>query len=233
MASYNAGHRGTYSTQMLLDTLLARATGLPGFKFWRGLAPRRFLIDHLLAEVIKATEVLPADDATGLFAVITTSPLGLPEILPADWSEVDRLGDYFATYQVPAGSTTRQVIETLALELITLFYPSDSYENQLFAWLEIELGPDQDEDEEGAFAGGSAPDAPGPCSTFDIPSPRDYLNPRSEEQQDLDFLYGSGRTPPQYHGYNDCSPQHDPTHGPPEVSDIDIQAAEEHAFYFG
>ena len=220
---------------MLLDTLLARATGMPNFELWRGLAPRRFLIEELLAEVIKATEVLPANPSSGLFAVITTSPLGLPETLPKDWLEVDRLGDYFATYRAPVGTTARQVIETLALELAPLLYRPEAHEDKLFNWLKKELGPDPDED--GAFT--EAPDEPDPdplrpIRCLDIPDPSSFRNPKSEEEQDLDFLYGNGRMPPQYHGYNqECAAQLDPTYGPPEVSDQDIQAAEEQAFYFG
>jgi len=78
---------------MLLDTLLAKATGMPGL-----------LIDHLLADFIRATEILPADNANGLFAVITTSPLGLPQTLPEGWTEVESLGEYFATFRAPAGT---------------------------------------------------------------------------------------------------------------------------------
>jgi hypothetical protein len=224
---------------MLLDTLLARATGLPRFEFWRGLAPRRFLIQCLLADVIRATETLPISKTDGTFAVLSTSPLGLPETLPEGWSEISRKGDHFAIFRAPVGTTTREVTEALALELIPLFYPSDVYEQKLFDWLEKELGPDQDEDEEGAFPGGSGPDAPGPSllraiRRLDIPSPSSYRNPKTEEEQDLDFLYGSGSTPPQYHGYDrDCSGQLDPAYGPPEASDQDIQAVEEMAFYFG
>jgi len=101
---------------MLLDTLLAKATGMPGLELWRGLAPRRFLIDHLLADFIRATEILPADNANGLFAVITTSPLGLPQTLPEGWTEVESLGEYFATFRAPAGTTARAAVEALALE---------------------------------------------------------------------------------------------------------------------
>jgi len=224
---------------MLLDTLLARATGLPGFDFWRGLAPRRFLVDCLLVDVIRATETLPISKAHGTFSVVAASLLSLPETLPADWSELGRIGDHFAAYRVPVGTTTREVTEALALELILLFYPSDLYEEKLFAWLEKELGPDQDEDEEGAFPGGSGPDAPGPSllravRCLDIPSPASYRNIKSEEEQDLDFLYGNGSTPPGYHGYDrDCAGQLDPAYGPPECSDCDLQAIEENAFYFG
>jgi hypothetical protein len=224
---------------MLLDTLLARATGMPGFEFWRGLAPRRFLIDDLLADVIRATETLPVSKAHGTFAVLSTSPLGLPETLPEDWGEIARQGDHFAVFRAPVGTTSRTVTETLALELIPLFYPSEVYEQKLFEWLEKELGPDRDEDEEGTFAGGPAPDLPGPgpfhaVRCLDIPAPSSYRNPKSEEEQDLDFLYGNGRTPPEYHGYDrECGGQLDPSYGPPEASDQDIQAVEEMAFYFG
>jgi len=223
---------------MLLDTLLARATGMPGFEFWRGLAPRRFLVDHLLADVIRATETLPVSKAHGTFAVLSTSPLGLPETLPEDWSEIARQGDHFAVFRAPVGTTAHTVTETLALELIPLFYPSEVYEGKLFDWLEKEIGPDRDEDEEGAFSGGPAPDEPGPgplqaVRCLDIPSPSRYQNPKSEEEQDLDFLYGNGSTPPEYHGYDHECAAMDPTYGPPEVSDQDIQAVEEMAFYFG
>lgn len=203
---------------MHLDTLLARATALPGFELWRGLAPRRFLVEHLLADLITAMEVLPADHQNGLFAVITTSPHGLPETLPAGWSEVDRLGEYFATFRAPEGTTAREVIETLALELVPLFYPSEVFEDKLFDWLEDELGPEEDENEEIEYLTDDHPHLPG---NFD------YLSEKSEREQDLDFLYGSGSTPPQYHGYNDRSAYQDPTYGPPEVSDVDIQYAEE------
>jgi hypothetical protein len=202
---------------MLLDTLLARATGLPRFEFWRDLAPRRFLIQCLLADVIRATETLPISKAHGTFAVLSTSPLGLPETLPEGWSEIGRKGDHFAIFQAPAGTTSREVTETLALELIPLFYPSEVYEQKLFDWLEKELGP-------------SLLRA---VRCLDIPSPSSYRNPKSEEQQDLDFLYGNGRTPPEYHGYDRECGQLDPAYGPPEVSDQDIQAVEEMAFYFG
>ena len=224
---------------MLLDTLLARATGMPGFEFWRGLAPRRFLIDDLLADVIRATETLPVSKAHGTFDVLSTSPLGLPETLPENWSEVARQGDHFAVFRAPVGTTSRTITETLALELIPLFYPSEVYEQKLFDWLEKELGPDRDEDEEGAFAGGPAPDLPGPgpfhaVRYLDIPPPSSYRNPKSEEEQDLDFLYGNGSTPPEYHGYDrECAGQLDPAYGPPECSDCDLQAIEENAFYFG
>ena len=224
---------------MLLDTLLARATGMPGFEFWRDLAPRRFLIQCLLADVIRATEVLPISKVHGTFAVLSTSPLGLPETLPEGWSEIGRKGDHFAVFRTPVGTTSREATEALVLELIPLFYPSEVYEEKLFDWLEKELGPDRDEDEEGAFAGGPAPDAPGPgpfhaVRCLDIPPPSNYRNPKSEEEQDLDFLYGNGSTPPEYHGYDrDCAGQLDPAYGPPECSDCDLQAIEENAFYFG
>jgi len=223
---------------MLLDTLLARATGMPEFELWRGLAPRRFFIDDLLVEVIKATEVLPADNENGIFAVISTSPLGLPGTLPPSWAEVDRLGDYFATFRAPVGTTPREVIETLALELVPLFYPSKVYEKKLFSWLEKEIGSDQDEEEEeeGELPEGPVPDAPGPLRPvrcIDIPSPSSYRNPKSEEEQDLDFLYGSGSTPPQYHGYDHgFSGQHDPSYGPPDCYETNVQQAEEDRFYF-
>jgi len=122
---------GTYFTQMLLDTLLARATGMPGFEFWRDLAPRRFLIQCLLADVIRATEVLPVSKTHGTFAVLSTSPLGLPETLPEGWSEVARQGDHFAVFCAPVGTASRTVTEALALELIPLFYPSEVYEQKL------------------------------------------------------------------------------------------------------
>ncbi|MFK8161531.1 MAG: hypothetical protein AB8H12_03625 [Lewinella sp.] len=224
---------------MLLNTLLARATGLPRFEFWRGLSPRRFLIDSLLVDVIRAIEALPVSRANGTFAVLSTSPLGLPETLPEDWSEVARQGDHFAVFRAPVGTSTRAVTEALALELIPFFYPSEIYEEKLFDWLEKELGPDQDEDEEGAFPGGPAPDVPGAgplhaVRCLDIPPPSSYRNPKSEEEQDLDFLYGNGSTPPEYHGYDrECVGQLDPAYGPPEASDQDIQAVEEMAFYFG
>jgi hypothetical protein len=212
---------------------------MPGFEFYKELAPRRFLIDHLLADVIRATETLPISQADGTFAVLFTSPLGLPETLPEGWSEIGRKGDHFAIFRAPVGTTTQTVTEALALELIPLFYPSEVYEQKLFDWLEKELGPDQDEDEEGAFPGGPAPDVPGPSPLravrcLDIPSPSSYRNPKGEEEQDLDFLYGNGSTPPQYHGYDrECAAQLDPAYGPPEASDQDIQAVEELAFYFG
>jgi hypothetical protein len=232
VATVKGGHQGTYYTQMLLDTLLARATGLPGFDFWRGLAPRRFLVDCLLADVIRVTETLPISKAHGTFSVVSTSPLGLPETLPADWSELGRIGDYFAAYRVPVGTTTREVTEALALELIPLFYPSDIYEAKLFAWLEKELGPD-DEEEEGTFAEGPEPDAPGPFSAFDIPSPRSYGNPKSEQEQDLDYLYGNGRVPPQHHGYRqNLGAMLDHTYGPPECHDTDVQQAENDRFQY-
>ncbi|MEL7162288.1 MAG: hypothetical protein AAFN92_16140 [Bacteroidota bacterium] len=215
-----------------LASLLATATGVPGFELWRGLAPRRFLVEDLLADAIKATEVITADQATGLVAVITTSPLGLPETLPDGWREIERCGEYLATFRVPIGSTARTIAEELALELIPLFYPSEVYEDKLITWLEKELGGDA----AAMIVTNPVPD-PGPLDTFrvlDIPSPRDYQNPRSETEQDLDHLYGDGRMPPQYHGYNrDCVGQLAPTYGPPEAYDSDIQAMEEQAFYFG
>jgi hypothetical protein len=235
---------------MLLKTLLARATGMPGFELWRGLAPRQFLIDELLADVIRATETLPISKADGTFAVISTSPLGLPETLPADWSEVARSGDHFAVFCAPVGTTSREVTETLALELIPLFYPSDIYEAKLFAWLEKELGPD-DEEEEGAFVEGPEPVAPGPFSAFDIPSPDNYDNPKSEQEQDLDYLYGNGRVPPEHHRYqctdracpvsefiskahpvSEFAAMLDPTYGPPECHDTDVQQAENDRFQY-
>ena len=212
---------------------------MPGLKLWRGLAPRRFLTECLLADVINATEVLPASQSSGIFAVITTCPLGLPETLPDGWTEIERLGDYFATYQALTGITAREVSETLALELIPLFYPSEVYEQKLCDWLQKELGPHPDGDQEGATTGGpgpddSGPDPLGPDRILDIPPPSSYRNLRSEEEQDLDFLYGNGHTPPEYHGYGrECAAQLDPSYGPPEASDLDIQAMEEQAFYFG
>lgn len=216
---------------MLLDTLLARATAVPGLEFWRHLAPRRFLIEELLADVIRATEVLPVSEAHGTFAVISTSSLGLPEVLPEHWQEIGRQGDHFAVYRAPVGTTSRTVAEVLALELIPLFYPSEVYEEKLTAWLQKELG---DNGEAPAIVSNPdpAPDPLGPVRILDIPSPRDYRNTRTEEEKDLDFLYGNGRTPPAYHGY-ECAAQLDPTYGPPEVSDCEIQAAEEAIFYFG
>jgi hypothetical protein len=230
VATVKGGHRGTYYTQMLLDTLLARATSLPGFDFWRGLAPRRFLVDSLLADVIRATETLPISKADGTFSVVSTSPLGLPETLPANWSELGRIGDHFAAFRVPVGTTTREVTEALALELIPLFFPSDIYEAKLFAWLEKEIGPD----EEGAeILGDPSPDTPGPIPAFDIPCPLDYLSPRSEEQQDLDYLYGNGRIPPQHHGYRqNLSAMLDPSFGPPECHDTDVQQAENERLHY-
>ncbi|TXF89337.1 hypothetical protein FUA23_11370 [Neolewinella aurantiaca] len=228
---------------MLLDTLLAKATGMPGLELWRGLAPRRFLIDHLLADFIHATEILPADNANGLFAVITTSPLGLPQTLPEEWEEVERLGEYFATFRVPAGTTARGAVEALALELIPLFYPSEVFEGKLIAWLQKKLGDDPDTVSPTAPQGGPGPAPFGPVRVIDIPSPHDYhKEPKSEAEQDLDFLYGNGSTPPEYHGYNrdrlwqprsECAGQLAPAYGPPEASDQDIQAMEEQAFYFG
>jgi hypothetical protein len=222
---------------MLLDTLLARATGLPRFEFWRGLAPRRFLIQCLLADVIRATETLPISKVDGTFAVLSTSPLGLPETLPEGWSEIGRKGDHFAIFRAPVGTTTREVTEALALELIPLFYPSEVYEQKLFDWLEKELGPSQDEDEEGVFPGGPAPDTPDPLRAvrcLDIPPPSSYRNPRSEQEQDLDYLYGNGRIPPEHLRYRQTlEARLDPAFGPPEAFDSDIQAMEEQAFYFG
>lgn len=191
---------------------------MPGFELWRGLAPRRFLIEQLLADFIRATEVLPADNANGVFAVITTSPLGLPQVLPEGWQAVDSLGEYFATFRAPGGTTAREVVEALALELMPLFFPAESFQEQLANWLIEELG--------------EAPGGLPPVRVIDVPSPRDYDNPKTEAEQDLDFLYGNGRTPPEYHGY-ECGAQLDPTYGPPEVSDAAIQEAEEAAFYFG
>lgn len=221
---------------MLLDTLLARATGLPGFELWRGLAPRRFLIQDLLAEVIRATEVLPVNQFNDTFAVITTSPLGLTETLPEGWEEIARSGDHFAVFKVPTFTDSRWVREDLALELIPLFYPSEVYEKKLYDWLLKELDIDPD-DEESTPAGGPDPDSPaplGPVRIIDIPSPSDYHKaPKSEAEEDLDFLYGNQHTPPSYHGYrHDCAAQ-DPTYGPQEVSDVDIQLTEELPFYFG
>jgi len=220
---------------MLLDTLLAKATGMPGLELWRGLAPRRFLIDHLLADFIRATEILPADNANGLFAVITTSPLGLPQTLPEGWTEVERLGEYFATFRAPAGTTARAAVEALALELIPLFYPSRVFEGKLITWLQKVLGDDPDTASPTAPEDDPDPDPLAPVRILDIPSPRDYhKTSKSEAEQDLDFLYGNGRTPPQHHGYDrDCAGQLDPAYGPPEVSDQDIQEVEEMAFYFG
>lgn len=215
-----------------LASLLATATGVPGFELWRGLAPRRFLVEDLLAEVIKATKVITADQQNGLVAVITTSPFGLPETLPDGWKEIERCGEYFATFRVPDGFSARMVAEELTLELLPLFYPSEAYEDKLIAWLEKELGGDA-----AAMIVTNPVPNPGPLDTFrvlDIPSPGDYENPRSEAEQDLDFLYGNGRRPPQYHGYNcDCAGQLAPTYGPPEAYDSDIQEMEEQAFYFG
>lgn len=220
---------------MLLDTLLAKATGMPGLELWRGLAPRRFLIDHLLADFIRATEILPADNANGLFAVITTSPLGLPHMLPEGWAEVERLGEYFATFRAPAGTTVRAAVEALALELVPLFYSSEVFADQLITWLQKELGDDPDTASPAAPEGDPGPDPFGPVRILDIPSPRDYHKElKSEAEHDLDFLYGNGRTPPEYHGYDrGCAGQLDPAYGPPEASDQDIQAVEEAAFYFG
>lgn len=205
---------------MLLDVLRARATAMPGFEFWRNLAPRRFLLDVLLADFIRATEVLPADNANGLFALITTSPLGLPKTLPAGWREVDSIGEYFATYRVPATTTANEVLEALALELVPLFYPPERYRDQLTTWLIEEIGEDVD--------------TTAPTRVVDIPSPHNYRNPRSEAEEDLDFLYGNGRTPPGYHGYK-CKSKAQPVsfYGPPEVSDVAIQESEDAAFYFG
>lgn len=217
---------------MFLESLLAKATGMPGLELWRGLAPRRFLIDHLLADFIRATEILPADNANGLFAVITTSPLGLPQTLPEGWAEVERLGEYFATFRAPAGTTARAAVEALALELIPLFYPSEVFEGKLIAWLQKKLGDDPDTVSPAAPEGDPGPDPFGPVRIIDIPNPRNYENTKTEEEQDLDFLYGNGRTPPEYHGY-ECAAQLDPAYGPPEVSDVAIQEAEEAAFYFG
>lgn len=207
---------------MTLASLLAKATAMPGFELWRGLAPRRFFTEHLLADFIRATEVLPADNAKGVFAVITTSPLGLPKALPSSWQEIDSLGDYFATFRAPVGTTARAAAEALALELVPLFYPAESYEQQLTIWLTEEL---------------SASNLPAPApAVIDIPSPRNYHNTKSEAEADLDFLYGNGRTPPSYHGY-DCTDRVCPvsglTYGPPEVSDVAIQESEEAPFYFG
>ena len=220
---------------MLLDTLLARATGLPGFELWRGLAPRRFLIQDLLAEVIRATEVLPVNEFNDTFAVITTSPLGLTETLPEGWEEIARSGDHFAVFKVPTFTDSRWVREDLALELIPLFYPSEVYEQKLYDWLLKELDLEPGDDEECTPTGGPEPDGPdplGPVRVLDIPSPSSYGNIKSEKEQDLDFLYGNGGTPPAYHGYrSECAAQLDPTYGPPEVSDYEIQMAEE-ACYF-
>ncbi|TXF89256.1 hypothetical protein FUA23_10925 [Neolewinella aurantiaca] len=219
---------------MLLNTLLARATGLPRFEFWRDLAPRRFFIQCLLTDVIRATETLPISKADGTFAVLSTAPHGLPETLPEGWSEIGRKGDHFAIFRAPAGTSSRGVTEALALELIPLFYPSETYEQKLFNWLEKELGPDQDE--EGTFPEGSGPDAPGPCPLrpvrcLDIPSPANFLNPKSEQEQDLDYLYGNGRIPPGHLRYRQTlEARLDPSFGPPETSDSDIQIAEESNF---
>lgn len=208
---------------------------MPGLELWRGLAPRRFLIDHLLADFIRATEILPADNANGLFAVITTSPLGLPQTLPEGWTEVESLGEYFATFRAPVGITARAAVEVLALELIPLFYPSEVFEGKLIAWLQKKLGDDPDTVSPAAPEGDPVPDPFGPVRILDIPSPRDYhKEPKSEAEQDLDFLYGNGSTPPEYHGYDrECAGQLDPAYGPPEASDQDIQTVEEAAFYFG
>lgn len=219
---------------MLLDTLLARATGLPGFEMWRGLAPRRFLIQDLLAEVIRAMEALPVSKAHGTFAVVTTSALGLPGTLPAGWAEVASQGDHFAIFRAPVGTTTRQAIETLALELIPLFYPSEYYEQKLYDWLVKELDVRPGDDEEGASTEAPGPDGPaplGPVRCLDIPAPSSYHNIKSEAEQDLDFLYGNGTTPPEYHGYRrDCAAQEDFLYGPPEVSDYDLQLYEEASY---
>jgi len=89
------------------------------------------------------------------------------------------------------------------------------------------LGDDPDTASPTAPGGSPGPDPFGPVRILDIPSPR-------EAEQDLDFLYGNGSVPPEYHGYDrECAGQLDPTYGPPEVSDAAIQEAEEAAFYFG
>ncbi|SEQ60762.1 hypothetical protein [Neolewinella agarilytica] len=206
---------------MLLNTLLAKAGGMPNFEIWQDLAPRRFLINHLLADVIKATEVLPADTENGLFAVITTSPHGLPQTLPPGWSQIDRVGEYFATLRTPPGTSTRQVMEELALELVPLFYPSERLENELLEWLENELSEstyptDDEEDRED-----------------EEKTVSEYSGFLTEREQDLNFIYGNGRTPPQYHGYReDCGAHEGPAYGPPEVSDVDIQHFEERSYFY-
>jgi len=220
---------------MLLDTLLARVTGMPGFEFYKELGPRRFLIDHLLVEVIKATEVLPADKATGLFAVITTSPLGLPETLPPNWIEVDRLGDYFATYHTPTGTTAQQVTESLALELIPFLYSSEVYEKRLFAWLKKELGTESGEGERAPEEDRTFPGAaPGPpFRIIDIPHPSTYRRRmRSEEEEDHRFLFGDETTPPSCHRFErDSVPQMDDMYGPPEFYEQDIEDTNENTFF--
>lgn len=210
-----------------------------GFELWRGLAPRRFLIEQLLADFISVTEVLPADNANGVFAVITTSPLGLPQVLPEGWQEVDSLGEYFATFRAPAGTTAREAVEVLALELVPLFYPAESYRDKLIGWLQKELGDDPDtknvllaSGEDLPLPDSLAPDPCGPAHIIDIPNPRDYHNIKSGEEEDLEFLYGSGRNPPSYHDYRNDFAAQDPNYGPPEVSDVAIQEAEEAAFLY-
>ena len=216
---------------MLLQTLLAQATAMPGLEFWRGLAPRRFLIEDLLVDLIPTFTVLPAGE--NVFAAITTSPFGMPGTLPREgWEEIEIEGEYFMTLRAPVGTTPRQVVETLALEHIQLFYPSEFYEEKLIAWLQKELGGD-------AGTNVTIPPAPGPgpldhVTVVDIPSPREFQDLRSEEEKDLDFLYGNGSTPPEYHGYRqECAPVLDPTYGPPEFYEQDLEVIADQTFYFG
>ncbi|WP_020569733.1 hypothetical protein [Neolewinella persica] len=187
-----------------LASLLATATRLPGFDIWRGLAPRRFLIEVVLADFIKATEVLPADADNGIFAALTTSPLGFPEVLPQGFAVIAHTNEYFITIMTPEGTTAEQLREVLALELMPNFFDcpdeqcNTNFEQRLTEWLEAEIygGDDQS-----------------------------HATSR-EIKEDLDFVYGNGRTPPQYHGWRQDMDGSDLV-GEPEVSDQDIQWVED------
>lgn len=179
---------------------------MPGLQLWRGLAPRRFLIEVILAEVIKATDVLPTESKNGVFAAVTSCPHGFPENLPEGFSVIAYHGEYFIIIKTPKGTTAEELREVLALELMPLFYdcPDEysytGFDDKLATWLELEIYGELDEEEE----------------------------PKMTQQmkEDLDFVCGNGRTPPQYHGWQDDM---DGTWsvGEPEVSDQDIQWAED------
>lgn len=222
----------------LLNALLARATSVPGLELYRGLAPRRFFVEHLLADIIRATEVLPISKKDGTFAVLTTATCGLPESLPEGWTEIANRNSYFAVYQTPQGTTSRVASEALALAQVEIFFPRATYVDQLCDWLQKELGSDPDPS---ATSSGPAPgpDPLGPVRIIDIPAPGNYdREPLSEEEEDRNFVYGSQFAPPAAHRYDrNCAgvrPGLAPDqYGPPEVSDVAIQEAEEAAFYFG
>ena len=144
------------------------------------LVPRAFMLD-MMHGFKKEIKILPAIEDGTAFAVVSTSPLGIPEGLPPGF--LVRQGEtYFAIITAPAGTTVAQLREELAVAAFGLKFgylveekDQEDLRQDFKSWREAAEEAEAYEEE--------------------------YQRRRTEEERDLDFVFGNAHTPPAAHNY--------------------------------